>query len=81
MSDDQNTPTEPYKCFDCGHTETAPVGDLAGEIVEVTVGEGRREKTVEVGVCPECGSEDWHSKGVAEALLGRDVGGDEADVE
>ena len=77
MSDDEIV--EPWKCGDCGHTETGvPIDELAGERVTKTVGSGRREKEIETVICPECGSDDWHSKSIGEALLGR---GDYPDAE
>jgi uncharacterized protein with PIN domain len=62
--------TEEWDCGDCGHTEEAPIDEVTGETVKQTVGSGRREKEVEIVVCPECKSEDWHSESVRDALLG-----------
>lgn len=71
MADDENT--EPWLCQDCGYTETdVPVDEVTGETEVQTFGSGAREVEREVVVCPECGSDEWHSRSVGEALLGWD---------
>jgi len=60
---------ERWECGDCGHTETAPLDELAGRPIKKTVGSGRRLKVIETAVCPECKSENWHSRSVREALV------------
>lgn len=64
----KNIPHEPWKCADCGHTETAPVDKITGERVTKTVGEGRRARTIETAICPECGSENWNSESVRKMM-------------
>lgn len=66
-------PVERWTCSGCGHTETAPSDELAGSEVTKTVGSGRRERTITTAVCPECGSGDWHSDPVRQALLTADA--------
>lgn len=67
---DEDAPTEPWGCLDCGHRETGPVDGVTGAHVEKTIGSGCRSKTIETVVCPACGSEDWYSQSVAEAFVG-----------
>lgn len=60
---------ETWSCGDCGHTERAPVDELAGKPVTRVVAEGtRREHEVETVVCPECEGSDWNSETVREIL-------------
>jgi|AntDeeMinimDraft_4_1070355.scaffolds.fasta_scaffold10061_2 ribosomal protein S27AE len=61
--------TETWECGDCGHTETAPTDELAGEPVAKTVGEGHREREIETTICPKCSSENWHSESVRDAFI------------
>jgi len=61
--------TEEWDCGDCEYTDTAPIDKVVGETVAETVGSGRREKEIETVVCPNCGSDDWHSESVRDALL------------
>lgn len=68
-NDENDTICEQWTCGECGNSELAPIGKLAGKRIEKTVGEGRKEKTITTSICPECESEDWHSKSVSEALL------------
>lgn len=65
-----HTTQEEWECGDCGHTESAPTDELAGRLIEKTVGEGHRTRVIETAVCPECKSENWHSEGVRDAFLG-----------
>ena len=73
MSDMPSVETELWGCFDCGYTESTPFEEIAGQKIKKTVGEGRRERVIETAVCPQCKSEDWHSKGVAESLLNHEI--------
>lgn len=63
---------EDWECGDCGHTDEAPFDEAAGRSIEKTVGETgtRRESVIETVVCPECYSENWHSKSVRDAFGG-----------
>lgn len=58
------TETEQWNCGDCGYIEEGPIDVLVGKKVTKTIGEGRREKTIETVQCPCCGSDDWHSTSV-----------------
>jgi len=60
-SEDNSETEEWWHCGDCSHSESAPVGELAGEHYTKTVGSGHREKQIETVRCPNCQSEDWHS--------------------
>ncbi len=67
QSADEDSQIEVWQCASCGHTSTAPVGELAGERYEQTINPtGRREeRTIETVRCPECGDEDaWQSESV-----------------
>jgi len=68
-----STETEKWRCGDCGHTESAPIDEYAGDEEIRTFGRRHRETTRTILVCPSCGSNDWHPDSVATSLLGRDV--------
>jgi len=61
--------TEQWRCAECGHTETGPVDGVTGEPIKKTVGQGRRETTIETVLCPLCSSDNWHSESVRDAFL------------
>jgi hypothetical protein len=61
-------PTETWTCGDCDQEATAPVGDLAGDTQDVVVGTGRYETRATTAVCPNCGSEDWHSESTRDTI-------------
>lgn len=65
------TETERWWCDNCGHEDDGQIDELVGKQVTKTVGEGRRTKTIETVVCPNCHSEQWYSQGVHD-LLGND---------
>ena len=73
MSEQDDGVIEQWGCHDCGHTDSAPFDEAAGRPIRKTVGMGRRESVIRTVVCPECYSENWHSKCVSEALLGKEV--------
>ena len=61
---------EQWECSDCGYTDTGPIDRLIGKNMAVEVGRGRRKKTVETVVCPNCDSRDWHSESVRDLIDG-----------
>lgn len=71
MSTDTTTEVEEkWSCGECGHTEMAPAGEVTGVLITKAGRAGRTEREIETPICPECGSEDWYSQSVRDAILG-----------
>lgn len=59
-----DTSEDKFICGDCGYEQECLIDEIVGETVTKIVGSGRHKDEIETVICPQCGSENWHSESI-----------------